>query len=323
MILTLSFGISLSAFSQTFQTVSATCGSCGKAVSANSKVGDRCPYCGVIWGSENSTTKTTTIPATPNYDLPTYSSTGSGVSLYQLSNTTRNSNLRASPSTNSEILGVLPKNSSILIEEQSGDWFKIQFSGKLIDETSFQTYHGWLHKSNVVYSGESQPSNSNPSPKTEAIKEKEKPKESNATKSETESWILEKLNKYSKEYSWCPDFSDPFALQTKCKTYGSYIFGFEGDYFVIEYTKDKTQKLKTKIPIYDISYLIGSYSKLSISTNSKSMIDITLAANKQEVDSYFILGFDCESETELVTRMETAFLHLKKFYKKPISTEKF
>jgi len=39
-----------SAGSDSFITKS--CGACGKSVSSGSKVGDRCPHCGVIWGSE-------------------------------------------------------------------------------------------------------------------------------------------------------------------------------------------------------------------------------------------------------------------------------
>jgi tRNA(Ile2) C34 agmatinyltransferase TiaS len=37
---------------QTRTVTSATCGSCKKAVSASSQVGDRCPHCGVRWGYE-------------------------------------------------------------------------------------------------------------------------------------------------------------------------------------------------------------------------------------------------------------------------------
>lgn len=29
-----------------------SCGACGKSVSSSSKVGDRCPHCGVKWGYE-------------------------------------------------------------------------------------------------------------------------------------------------------------------------------------------------------------------------------------------------------------------------------
>jgi len=35
-------------------TTSATCGKCGRAVSSASRVGDRCPYCHVVWNDETS-----------------------------------------------------------------------------------------------------------------------------------------------------------------------------------------------------------------------------------------------------------------------------
>ncbi|MBN1408048.1 MAG: hypothetical protein JW956_09670 [Calditrichaceae bacterium] len=35
--------------------ITKSCGACGKTVSPGSKVGDRCPHCGVIWGYETQT----------------------------------------------------------------------------------------------------------------------------------------------------------------------------------------------------------------------------------------------------------------------------
>ena len=34
------------------ELITKSCGACGKEVSPTSKVGDRCPHCGVIWGQE-------------------------------------------------------------------------------------------------------------------------------------------------------------------------------------------------------------------------------------------------------------------------------
>lgn len=44
------------------ETVSKSCGKCGKAVSVSAKVGDVCPHCGVRWGLENEST----VPAAPS-----------------------------------------------------------------------------------------------------------------------------------------------------------------------------------------------------------------------------------------------------------------
>lgn len=41
--------------------ISKSCGACGKSVSRDSQVGDRCPHCGVVWGSE----RRITVPAGP------------------------------------------------------------------------------------------------------------------------------------------------------------------------------------------------------------------------------------------------------------------
>lgn len=40
--------------------ISKSCGACGKSVSSGSQVGDRCPHCGVVWGTE----RRITVPAT-------------------------------------------------------------------------------------------------------------------------------------------------------------------------------------------------------------------------------------------------------------------
>ena len=49
------------AYAQTTTSVSKSCGKCGKSVSASSKVGDRCPHCGVRWGYENTSSSSTII----------------------------------------------------------------------------------------------------------------------------------------------------------------------------------------------------------------------------------------------------------------------
>lgn len=41
--------------------LSKSCGVCGKTVSSDSQVGDRCPHCGVVWGTE----RRITVPAGP------------------------------------------------------------------------------------------------------------------------------------------------------------------------------------------------------------------------------------------------------------------
>lgn len=60
----------------------------------------------------------------------------------------RNCKLMSSPNRNSEILGLITKNSSIVINKRKGDWLKITYVGNL--EGKIDVYVGWIHSSNVV-----------------------------------------------------------------------------------------------------------------------------------------------------------------------------
>jgi uncharacterized protein YgiM (DUF1202 family) len=151
-ILSLALILSISALSfksvAQSNTVSKNCGSCKKDVSANSKVGQTCPHCRVKWGYENTHTENN-IPIFANEPTPysDYSYSNSS-SMYEPSTIIRLANLRAAPSTKSEVLMQLEKNQSVTITKISGDWAKVTFIGSY--NGSFGTYHGWLHISNVV-----------------------------------------------------------------------------------------------------------------------------------------------------------------------------
>ena len=54
----------------TWETVSKSCLSCKENVSINSKIGMKCPHCGVIWTDE----KTTYDETIKNYNYPSLSS---------------------------------------------------------------------------------------------------------------------------------------------------------------------------------------------------------------------------------------------------------
>jgi hypothetical protein len=63
---------------------SKSCGSCGKPVSVNSRIGMTCPHCGVRWGDEHTTNRTTYDNSNDNdYTKPNYKSNNS----YGYSNT--------------------------------------------------------------------------------------------------------------------------------------------------------------------------------------------------------------------------------------------
>lgn len=129
---------------QSYTTISKSCGSCGGAVSSSSRIGQRCPHCGVIWGRENThgtTSRTSTNNSNSNSD-----------NMFELSSTTSNCNLRSGPGTKSVILGAIAKNESIIINQRSGDWVKVTFLGNFMDGSGYSsTIHiGWLHIKTVV-----------------------------------------------------------------------------------------------------------------------------------------------------------------------------
>ena len=126
--------ITTNSFSQTYTTESKNCGSCGKSVSNNSRVGMYCPHCNVRWGYENETKKTST---NYNYDY-NYNS-------YEKSSgtTTISVNLRSGPSTSSEILKVLPSYTSVKIISSSGAWYYVEYS---YDYFNDRTIRGYVNK---------------------------------------------------------------------------------------------------------------------------------------------------------------------------------
>jgi predicted RNA-binding Zn-ribbon protein involved in translation (DUF1610 family) len=157
---------SLHAQSRKRTKLSANCGKCGRAVAATSRVGQRCPHCGVVWGRENTTT--TTSPSYYNSDFGTtkmpdlseYTSSGSlggmsgmgGSPFENETNTIRTCTLRAAPSTKAVGLGSISKNSSVTILKRSGEWVKVSYFGTLGgDGYNINTYRGWIHSSNLVY----------------------------------------------------------------------------------------------------------------------------------------------------------------------------
>lgn len=116
---------------QSFTTESKSCGSCHKPVSNDSRVGMRCPHCGVRWGYENEQRST-------QYDTyKNYSSVGI---------TTSKANLRSGPSKSASIIAVVPAYTSVSISSRSGDWYYVECT---IFDSNFRltTETGYIHKS--------------------------------------------------------------------------------------------------------------------------------------------------------------------------------
>lgn len=130
---------------------------------------------------------------------------------------------------------------------------------------------------------------------------------STASKAETEKWILSKLKAYTK--------GDKYRK--------NYFFNFDKHYLIIDYIEN--YKLhKYKIPIYDIDYIYLSGSKLKIYTKESTIMNIPPNTPKYISSEAVVRGFiGGSSETNMKQRLDNAFFHLKKFYKKPKSTEPF
>jgi uncharacterized protein YgiM (DUF1202 family) len=118
-------------YTSSYTTESKSCGHCGHAVANNSTVGMKCPYCGVVWGRENtsySTSYTTTIPS-------------SGTAT-----TATAANLRNGPSTDYGVICQMPANTSLTILDKSGYWVKVSY----VDYSGYygaQTRIGWVYYS--------------------------------------------------------------------------------------------------------------------------------------------------------------------------------
>jgi endogenous inhibitor of DNA gyrase (YacG/DUF329 family) len=163
------FGIK-STYSQTYSsTTTANCGKCGKTVSSSAKVGDSCPYCGVRWGKENTTTTNSIINSTKNTginpfaimpattpsivpDIYTSKSIPKSFSysgdLYESTNVVRNCSMRSAPNNQSDIMIRLTKNSEITITKRKGNWVKVQYLSS--EGFDIKWIHGWIHSSNIV-----------------------------------------------------------------------------------------------------------------------------------------------------------------------------
>lgn len=231
--------------SQTNRTTSKSCGKCGKSVSASSKVGDKCPHCGVVWGREN----------------------------------TQTTNSKYNP----------------------------------LSSTSKDLYSNYT------------PMNSGSS----KYEEEDEVDKSTASKSDTEVWILQKLNENTpKRYYDNAGTIDGFYSTIPISGWYNmnYNYSFDTHNLVISYeeeNKKKITKYKVLIPIYDIYRVYEYGGELWITTKKETIIEYNESDNSKRVQSAFNNNFDVYSETDLCKRLHKAFLHLKKFYKKPVSSEPF
>lgn len=157
-----------------------------------------------------------------------------------------------------------------------------------------------------------------------------------ATKEETENWLVEKLNNFTKEYrNYKGD-----TYTGNFENFQDYKFRFIEDYLIINYVKEsfffsstagssnKTYtNIISKIPIYDLKGFSNygfkeGYSKTAaIETHNQTIITTENRVNK--VSYSLPLNFRTNAETDLDNRINSALKHLRQFYSKPKSSETF
>lgn len=154
------------------------------------------------------------------------------------------------------------------------------------------------------------------------------------SKSETEQWILSKLRDYAPvSYSVPIDKKNTYlgtAWIVKDIT-----FSFDDYNLVINYSHAQPNRFSVKdyneskvfykvsIPLYAIARVFSVDYDLGFSTNKDVIIEENLTEMKKYATSWTFVPFNSSSETDLVKRLEKAFLHLKKFYSKPKNNEPF
>ena len=149
------------------------------------------------------------------------------------------------------------------------------------------------------------------------------------TKTETENWILEKLNNYSKERKELLENPNPMdRWDMSSVIYNNYKFSFDGkNYLIVGYSEtfyhNTTVDYVDYIPVYDIDHIYNDYDAIRIYTNSSTIKSTNKNTNKTMVEGVSNIGFRTNAETNLVKRLEAAFNHLKMFYSKPVNNEVF
>jgi uncharacterized protein YgiM (DUF1202 family) len=114
-----------------YTTVSKTCGSCSKPVSSDSRVGMRCPHCGVRWGYENSTRSTSVRTVSRNIPTSGYATTAT------------TANVRSGPSTDYGVVSTLTPNTLVTITGKVGNWVKVTF-------TDYLSYYGNVEQTGYI-----------------------------------------------------------------------------------------------------------------------------------------------------------------------------
>jgi len=161
----------------------------------------------------------------------------------------------------------------------------------------------------------------------------------NPSRSETETWLLEKMNKYVAKNSidcnkLLPGDNSFNNKTTDCSTYTNVSFSFSGDNLLISSSVKKTEyhdngnvetnfTRKITIPLYDLSYDFYITTNSLFFSTKYSAIKVDDSNGKSSKQSSFSLWFNTNEEEDFKTRFDKAMNHLRTFVKKPKSNEAF
>ena len=134
---------------QTYTTESKSCGSCQGEVSINSRIGDKCPHCGVTWGRK-TTTHTKNFNSINSFDNSYDFNISNNIYSYSTAMTSSNCNVRSNPSTSAAILGTASAYQSFDVVSVGKNWVQVKVSIYDSYLGYATTSYGWIHKSLVT-----------------------------------------------------------------------------------------------------------------------------------------------------------------------------
>jgi len=161
---------------------------------------------------------------------------------------------------------------------------------------------------------------------------------SNPTRKQTETWLLEKMNKYvspiSEEDKQLELPQINYSKKTAELRYSDIRFEFVDDNLIIranvtktDYNQDgnpvTTFSRKVTIPLYDLDGNNYFYYSSFFFSTIHTFIKIEDSNGKYETTSCFRISCKTDSEFEFTDRFDKAMNYLRKFVKKPKSTEIF
>jgi len=151
----------------------------------------------------------------------------------------------------------------------------------------------------------------------------------NASRTETESWLLQKLNTNINSYTL--NCINPVNIPelSVCFTHTNIIFSISGDNLIInantkrhEKGKDENYKTKWTIPLYAISNKNICLTDITFSCGYRAISEKLTTGMEYKISSVKF-QFNPSNEENLWERINKAFKHLLTFIKKPKSVEPF